>query len=616
MAGHLFIVHGDLTAIACDAILIPTDAGFSFNKWWDSLELEEPITGWGGSKVIRYRIKPKEPQIWLGNIGLSGNDNAFADYQPTVEEFVRRAKAEIPLEREGRIYPWPKLRLAVNVVGSDHGGGRGRIGEFLLGLVTLLRSLAHDHDVDIVLVTYGDKDYAGAQRARRRILREIPGRRLSRDDWKSDWHFADFTPDSLPTKAADLANKVITNMLVLFIGAGVSAGAGVPIWGDLLAKVAEDGGVDKRYLDLLGGRDYRDWATLIDRKLGSENDIRDAVVAVIEESPFYALQHALLASLSSAEAVTTNFDQLFERASRVADRDRAVLPAHPQSAPSSWLLKLHGSIDKPADMVLTRSDYLNMPRYRGALIGLVQGLLLTRHMMYVGYSLSDEDFLELIDEVRSARGDSYSGGATMLTLRADQAQRDLWENEIDIVAMVKPGVDEASKDEEAARQLEIFLDLVGFLSTTSAAFLLDRAYHSLSEDERELRDLLSDLADYVGTQKTEPNSVARKVSNFLEGLGAERRSKRVSFTTRITAADLKAGRIRFPRSSTDDIPEHVATVMVELRGTPLIGIWRPNVDRHGCAELQLEDPAKFAVLVELGERLEIKCDSKIGIVLK
>jgi hypothetical protein len=123
MTGHLFIVHGDLTTIACDAILVPTDEGFTFTGSWDSLELEEPESGWGDHKVIQYGDKPREPQIWLGNIGQPGNDNEFAKYEPAVKEFIQRAKTTIPLKRKSRIYTWPKLRLALNVVGSGEGGG-------------------------------------------------------------------------------------------------------------------------------------------------------------------------------------------------------------------------------------------------------------------------------------------------------------------------------------------------------------------------------------------------------------------------------------------------------------------------------------------------------------
>lgn len=49
MTGHLFI-SGDLTQLACDAILVPTDATFHITKHWRKLlrgnELPE---SWGGA---------------------------------------------------------------------------------------------------------------------------------------------------------------------------------------------------------------------------------------------------------------------------------------------------------------------------------------------------------------------------------------------------------------------------------------------------------------------------------------------------------------------------------------------------------------------------------------
>jgi SIR2-like domain len=614
MTGHLFIVHSDLTTIACDAILVPTDEQFTFTESWDSLELERPESGWGDKKVIQYLDRLKEPQIWLGKVGQPGSDNEFAQYEPAVKEFIRRATANIPLEREGRIYNWPRLRLALNVIGSGEGGGRERSGALVLGLVELLRSLANEYDVDVVLATYGDKLYAGAQRARRQLLRKLVDRRiLTTADLEIDWKFADFTPPDLPAKAEKLAHTAIDNHLVLFIGAGVSAGAGIPTWKELLSKIARNGGIDDVYLELLGGRDLRDWATLIDRKLNSGNDIRQAAAELIKRSPRCSLQHALLASLPSTEAVTTNFDRLFEVASRVADRDLSVLPTHPQRSSSSWLLKLHGSIDKPSDMVLTRSDYLDMPRYHGALMGLVQGLLLTRHMMYVGYSLSDEDFHELIHEVRAARGASGAKPATMLTLRADQAQRDLWSDDLEIIAMTRPGIKGKSPDDpEVARELEIFLDLVGFLSTTSAAFFLDPAYGSLSEEESGLRNRLDDLVRTIA--EPEQNSVAHKVDGFLRSLGAPPLPPACLFTARFTAADLDAERIRFPTASAKLLPEVVATLTVELRGARLSGEWNP-LDSHRCATLHLGSHMRLASLVGLGERLAVSVYDETGVIV-
>lgn len=516
VTGHLFIVHGDLTAIACDAILVPTDEYFNIEETWDALALKAPQPpSWGNSKVMPARTALGEPQIWLGNIGRPGNAMDFAEYEPAIREFVRRATSEVPLAREGRICGWPKLRIALNVVGSGYGGGRERKGDLILGLVELLHSLANEYDVDIILAAYGGRPYAAAQRARRRLIAERLGHQtLTIADLTTEWRFAGIAPTDLHTEASRLAEIAIDRHLVLFIGAGVSAGAGIPTWRDLLHRIAKEGGVDPGYIKLLEGHDLRDWATLIDRKMHSANGIKHAVADLIQRARRCSLQHALLASLRSTEAVTTNFDQLFEIASRVADDELAVLPTHPRKSGTSWLLKLHGSVNDPASMVLTRSDYLDMPRNRGALMGLVQGLLLTRHMMYVGYSLRDEDFQELIHEVRTAQGDSGAGRATMLTLEADEAQVDLWRDDLDIIAMGPVGTNAAT----AARELDVFLDLVGFLSTTSAAFFLDTTYRSLTDDESELRDLLIQVADT--TKGAAPNQVAHQVNDFLRALGA------------------------------------------------------------------------------------------------
>jgi hypothetical protein len=291
----------------------------------------------------------------------------------------------------------------------------------------------------------------------------------------------------------------------------------------------------------------------------------------------------------------------------VADRELAVLPTHPQRSSGSWLLKLHGSVDTPSDMVLTRSDFLEMPRYRGALIGLVQGLLLTRHMLYVGYSLSDEDFQELIHEVRTARGTSGAAGATMLTIAADQVQRDLWSDDLDVIAMTKPGSAKQTKIAEAAREMEIFLDLVGFLSTTSAAFFLDRAYSQLSQDESYLQTQLQELAHSIRGPK--PDDVAHKVRRFLQELGAEQAAGAATYTARITFADQETGRIRFPKKSAELLTGISNPVDVMLRGSRSTGEWQAGAGTDRSATLRLTDPSRLTMLVGVGERLTVTVDA-------
>jgi len=520
MAGHLFVVNGDLTKIACDAILIPTDPAFTITSSWRALLTDRTRPKrWASGNVLPLDQVQQEPWIWLGNIGQPGDDSDFEVFEPTVREFVEKASLAVrSVDESDRIYPWPKRRIALNVVGSGYGGGSRKKGDLLRGLVGTLQELAGQFDIDILLVTRGEKSYAAAQRARHQVV--------GNDDLTLTWRFGDIATHDLVSEARKIASAAIDSQLVLFIGAGVSAGAGLPTWHGLMAKMALEAGMGPDVLALLKTKDLRDQATLIERWLKiTDLQLRNLVVTNLSGKKRYSLQHALLASLPSREAITTNFDKLFEEASRTDDKDIAVLPDDPSQTDGRWLLKLHGSLDDPDRMVLTRSDYLEMPRRYGALIGLVQGLLLMRHMMFVGYSLSDEDFHELIHEVRTARGGS-SGGArgTVLTLFDDGLERQLWEDDLHVVPMTSRPPEEKSMLPEAARQLEVFLDLVGYLSTTSAAFFLDPTYDSLSDDEADLRDALTNLV--LETDGAQFDSVAHKVSRFLrEELGAATESR-------------------------------------------------------------------------------------------
>ncbi|CAM4090658.1 hypothetical protein MB901379_03046 [Mycobacterium basiliense] len=527
MGGHLFVIEGDLTKIACDAILIPTDDEFRINNHWAKFldgdhrsELAkfrtDPSGSWGFSQVKSLECVEKKPQVWLGKVGLADGQLDFTNLEPTVREFVGKAADHAKSRGASPIYDWPLPRLAVNIIGSDHGGGSQKKGHLVRGFVCTLSDLAKEHGVDIILVAFGAKSYAAAQRARRQRVG------VSDESLRRAWSFED-APVDLLAAARELAHQAINSHLVMFIGAGVSMGAGLQPWKDLLRDVAaKEAKFSDHALEQLAKRDPRDQATILERRLESLATTLKAVVASRLEAPCYALTHGLLASLPSREAVTTNFDELFETAWTTGNRSLAILPDSAVDTGGRWLLKLHGTVAESQRIILTRSDYLDMPRQYGALIGLVQGLLMMRHMMFVGYSLQDEDFHELIHEVRVAQGyrEALKLRGTVLTLQEDELDRELWRQDLVIVPMAKPKV----ALEAASRQLEMFLDLVGYLSATSAAFFLDETYDELSKDETALRDNLNQLVELLDSdpRSREDDTVAYKVRHFLrEELGAD-----------------------------------------------------------------------------------------------
>ena len=353
MGGHLFIIDGDLTKIACDAILIPTDAVFSITKHWRSFltetghwgEVDDLIDrGWGRSNMVPLSPQDKNPRIWLGNIGQAGDTTDFSVFAPKVKHFIDAAIEEHQRNSDiKRIYNWSRPRLALPVIGTGHGGGAKKKGNLILGLVGTLEELVRrlEFDADIVLVTYGQKHYAAAQRARRELLTSDDNESI-----RSHWRFEDEPKDmSLIESAKSLAAEAIDSQLVLFLGAGVSAGAGLPTWPGLLKTIAKGVNFEtgKRFAKL----DYRDQATILKRQLEMQNKSLGKSVAEELTQRYYSLADGLLSSLPSREAVTTNYDDLFETAWSTAGRKVAILPNQPARPNGRWLLKLHGCITRP-----------------------------------------------------------------------------------------------------------------------------------------------------------------------------------------------------------------------------------------------------------------------------
>ena len=49
---------------------------------------------------------------------------------------------------------------------------------------------------------------------------------------------------------------------------------------------------------------------------------------------------------------------------------------------------------------MTREDCLRFEERRAALAGIVQALLVTRHMLFVGFDLQDDNFHRIADAIR------------------------------------------------------------------------------------------------------------------------------------------------------------------------------------------------------------------------
>ncbi len=522
--GHLFVIDSDLTKLYCDAVLVPVDIRLTLEKAWHALlksvgwpmlkRVAQP-EGWG-STVHAFRLEQHAsqtaasyPEIWLGEVGRSNPPDGH--YARVLVEFVRRVS-----ERAKSTPRSAPLRVGVPVVGTGEGGGWEDKGSIFSSIVPALERAALDYGVDVVLVCFGAKLYSAAQRARGTY----------RDGLKASESAHGSGLDSrLHAVATELAKEARDANLVLFMGAGVSMGAGGLSWQSLLNELAAKAELTAELKDAMKKLDVRDQAQILKSRLGESFG---ATVQGMVDTPHYALAHGLLASLRAREAVTTNYDKLYETAFQTDRRELAVLPGAPPKRESPcWLLKLHGTVEKPADLVLARSDYLGLPARSGALFGILQAMLLTRHMLFVGYSLSDDSFHRVIHEVSQARMGvaPHTGGklGTALILFPDPLLTELWAKDLNIVHVSErapaPETDAAARKADfdaAARQLNILLDEIAFLAADVSAFLLDSTYENMLNDEE--KRIAAALMGVVATSSG-AGPIAKRVEEVLRQFG-------------------------------------------------------------------------------------------------
>jgi hypothetical protein len=210
-------------------------------------------------------------------------------------------------------------------------------------------------------------------------------------------------------------------------------------------------------------------------------------------------------------------------------RAPSVLPRDIRPQADRWLLKMHGCVAHPEDIVLTREDYLGYDRRRQALAGIVQALLITRHMLFVGFSLNDDNFHRIADAVRRAvRPAGAEAGepfGTAVTLVRKAMVEPLWKGDLQWASMIDPanrlGSDEKTREHwpaEAARLLEIFLDYL-LARTRDTAHLLNDHYQTvLTGGEKELRTALLDLRGRLPHEARETAAWAR-IETLLAQMG-------------------------------------------------------------------------------------------------
>lgn len=408
MPNRIFIAQGDISRFSADAVAYSTSTqlaadGFLYEAFRRNVpgferQFEELGENCGGQCVIGDAFwlpvdnppggKPRGVVV----TPAAGHGPPSHEKRPTaVTAALETAIKHLP--HTGKKDERPMVALPTFGFGMG-GDRRRRLDSARAQLLAAQEVLNRHAHVDAAFVAYTSDSYQILLQARREV-------RLASDDLLQD------------PPVAELIDALRKGECVVFAGAGLSQGAGLPSWDAFIRHLADDLGAPhagelEHFLDVaqwyLEEKGEERLAEQIRRHFGP--DLARPTLA-----------HYLLMSLPVRVAVTTNYDDLLEQTLEALRRHPTKITEEGDVSSTGHgegvsVVKMHGDAAVSKRFVLGRDDFDRFLRQRPAMAALLEALLLNHSFLFVGYALRDPNFRQIhsriADMLQSAQRKAFA----------------------------------------------------------------------------------------------------------------------------------------------------------------------------------------------------------------
>jgi O-acetyl-ADP-ribose deacetylase (regulator of RNase III) len=490
--GHVFVVHGDITRLAADAIAYSTDRSLSVGGQL-TFAFDENVPSFRDQyRLLSRTVGPSKPApgsaYWISiddkkrphGVIVTVATGFKIPREERAASAVRGALACAAdnLAKLGIAKPW-LITLPAFLTG-DGGARHDRLSVAEPQIEAAEEFVRTNDDVDVAFVPYTEGTYQVYLEARRRVHA-----RVAHD------------PPMEPPE--ELVESLRRGEGVIFVGSGVSLGSGLPSWSELVHELADELSLSKadRRTDLDYFLDLAQWYRDERRDPPLEARIRKKFSSK-ESDGRPTLSHYLLASLPARWFVTTNYDDLTECALEALRRFpvrvvREEDVARTGGVDGCYVVKVHGCAATGDEIVLSRDDYDDFFRRRPAIALLLEGLLLNQTFFFVGYGLRDPDFRQIYNRIAFLlRGAKRPAFATTFDVTTDHPKKQ-WRNK-HLELLDVPGASSSEK----GRRLERLLDrLAERVAEDPQLFLADDVDRPRSTELGVMRDHLLGLVRQV-----------------------------------------------------------------------------------------------------------------------
>ena len=201
-----------------------------------------------------------------------------------------------------------------------------------------------------------------------------------------------------------IRKAMIEKHLVLFIGAGTSVDAGIPLWKDAITEIATKLQIDPAKMDVLvvpqyyfNARGKKEYTQLMREifKYGEKLETKDV--------------HRKIMRFDSDTIITTNYDHLLEKAAEEYNVFMNVVAKDsdlPYRKAGKELIKMHGDFEHD-NFVLKEDDYLHYHTNFKLIENYVKSLIGTKTVLFIGYSLNDPDVKQIFSWVKEILGEDF-----------------------------------------------------------------------------------------------------------------------------------------------------------------------------------------------------------------
>ena len=209
----------------------------------------------------------------------------------------------------------------------------------------------------------------------------------------------------------EVVSDIARRRCVVFLGSGISlnsvnaAGRRPKTWLSFLKSTLEDINPKAHIKKLLKESDYLTACEVIKRELGKEEFTR--VVRDEFLNPAYqpAEIHKEIFALDSRIVATPNFDKIYETYANSEANGSIVVKQHYDADVISsirgserLILKVHGTIDSPSDLIFTRAEYAEARTKYSTFYEVLEALALTHTFVFLGCGVNDPDIKLLLED--------------------------------------------------------------------------------------------------------------------------------------------------------------------------------------------------------------------------